>query len=776
VSRLRWLPVALWLGLMATAAALIARAPIGADLSAFLPRAPTEAQQVLVDQLREGAISRLMLIAIEGAPQEQLAALSAGLAARLARASDFAYVNNGAADWLERDGEFLLQHRYLLSPAVAPERFTAQGLQERLEEAQALLASPMGMMAGQLLPRDPTGEMLALVEALQPENGPDKREGLWFSRDGRRALLLAQTAAQGFDIDAQQRAAAQVQADFTALAREQSLPDARLLLTGPGVFAVATRAAIRDDAERLALWASCGVALLLLLVYRSLRVVLLGLLPVVSGAAAGIAAVILAHGSVQGVTLGFGVTLIGEAVDYAIYLFTHTGPGRPPARALERVWPTLRLGAATSICGFSAMLFSGFPGLTQLGLFSIAGLLAALLVTRFVLPVLVPRDFFARAPDALGDVALGLARLAPRLRVPVMLLAVGAAAWLALRSGPAWDDRFSSLSPVPAADQALDGALRAELGAPDVRYLVVVQAPAEQAALERAEQSGAALQGLAGGGALAGFDSPARYLPSAATQRARQAALPPPEQLRTDLAQAVAQSAFRPGAFDAFLEDAQAARAGPLLDRSALGGTGMALQLDTLLARRDGQWYALLPLRGVHDAQAIEGAVSATGGVLLDLKRDVDKLYGGYRARAALFAAIGAAAIVLLLLLALRDPVRLWEALAPLVAALVLTAALLLLLGERLTLFHLVAMLLVAGVGSNYSLFFEHETLHRSEARSTLVSVLLCAVSTVLAFGLLATASAPVLRAIGLTVALGASSSLLFSAVFSRGFERGRMR
>jgi predicted exporter len=774
VSRLRWLPVALWFGLMAAAASLIARAPIGADLSAFLPPAPTAAQQVLVDQLREGAVSRLMLIAIEGAPEERLAALSAGLAARLARTVDFAYVNNGAVDWLERDGEFLLRHRYLLSPAVVPERYAAQGLRERLEEAQALLASPMGMMVGELLPRDPTGELLALVDAYQPEGGPQKREGLWFSRDGRRALLLAQTVAAGFDIDAQQRASEHVRAEFAALAREQDAADARLLLTGPGVFAVATRAAIRDDAERLALWAACGVALLLLVVYRSPRVLLLGLLPVVSGAVAGIAAVVLVHGSVQGVTLGFGVTLIGEAVDYAIYLFTHTGPGRPPARALERVWPTLRLGAATSICGFSAMLFSGFPGLVQIGLFSIAGLLAALLVTRFVLPALAPREFFARAPEALAGAALGLARRAPRLRVPVMLLVAGAAAWLALRAGPTWDDRFSSMSPVSEADKALDGALRAELGAPDVRYLVVVQAPSEQAALERAEQTGAVLQGLVGSGVLGGFDSPARYLPSGATQRARLQALPSAERLRADLAQAVAASAFRPGAFDAFLADVEAARSGPLLDRAALRGTALALQLDTLLASREAHWYALLPLRGVHDVQAIGQAVGRTAGVLLDLRRDVDELYGGYRARAALFAAVGGAAIVLLLMLALRDPVRLWEALGPLIAALVLTAALLLLLGERLTLFHLVAMLLVAGVGSNYSLFFEHETLRRSDARSTLVSVLLCAVSTVLAFGLLATASAPVLRAIGMTVALGASLSLLFSAVFSRGLEGSR--
>jgi predicted exporter len=217
-----------------------------------------------------------------------------------------------------------------------------------------------------------------------------------------------------------------------------------------------------------------------------------------------------------------------------------------------------------------------------------------------------------------------------------------------------------------------------------------------------------------------------------------------------------------------------AAREAPLLDRAALQGTGLGLRVDSLVVEHGAHWYALLPLRGVADAGAIGLAVTNAGGVMLDLKRDADALYHEYRARAAVFAGIGAAAIALLLLLALRDPVRLWEALAPLAAAQVLTWTLLLALGERLTLFHLVAMLLVAGVGSNYSLFFEHETLRRGDVRNTLVSVLLCAASTVLAFGLLATARAPVLSAIGTTVALGASLSLLFSAVFSRGLVSER--
>ncbi len=104
------------------------------------------------------------------------------------------------------------------------------------------------------------------------------------------------------------------------------------------------------------------VAAILLLAYRSARVLVLALLPVLSGIIVGIAAVSLGFHFVHGITLGFGVTLIGEAVDYAIYLFTQTEFGTEPAATLRLIGPTLRLGMLTSVCGFSAMLFSSFTG------------------------------------------------------------------------------------------------------------------------------------------------------------------------------------------------------------------------------------------------------------------------------------------------------------------------------------------------------------------------------------------------------------------------------
>jgi predicted exporter len=127
----------------------------------------------------------------------------------------------------------------------------------------------------------------------------------------------------------------------------------------------------------------------------------LGLLPVVSGALAGVVAVSLAFGTVFGITVGFGSALIGEAVDYSIYYFVQSD-GSDTATWRSRFWPTIRLGVLTSVCGFAVLLFSGFPGLAQLGLYSLSGLLTAAAVTRFILPQLLRGDRPQRDLSTLG--------------------------------------------------------------------------------------------------------------------------------------------------------------------------------------------------------------------------------------------------------------------------------------------------------------------------------------------------------------------------------------
>ena len=212
-----------------------------ADMSAFLPRSPSQTQQVLVDQMQTGVASHLILVALAGEPTPTLAALSKALAQKLrADSIDFIGVNNGdqAVSGPPPEADLFWRNRYVLSPNVTADRFTADGLHQALEHDLDLLSSDMSGLVKQTLPNDPTGELLTLLGQLADQKQPASRDGVWFSPEGKRALLVAQTRQPGFDITNEERVLATVGDAFAAA--QESVPDAagaQLHLSGPGVFA-----------------------------------------------------------------------------------------------------------------------------------------------------------------------------------------------------------------------------------------------------------------------------------------------------------------------------------------------------------------------------------------------------------------------------------------------------------------------------------------------------------------------------------------------------------
>ena len=763
----RRLPLALWLLAIAGCAWIVAQARFTTDMSAFLPAAATPMQRLLISELRDGVAARLILAAVEAGSPDELARASLSMGRRLAQHPEFVYVANGEARLAQADRDFLFAHRYALSPGVTREHFESQALAAALDRAYQALASPAGIVVRRYLPADPTGELLQVLGLVAGEGHPASHMGVWMSRDQRRALLLVQTASAGFDIDAQSRNLALIEQAFAAARAEAGAQGAALRLTGPAVFGVRSRDMIRSDVRRLSALAAALVALLLVGAFRSPRAVILAFVPVGTGALAGVAAVSAWFGTVHAITLGFGITLIGEAVDYAIYFFSQRSEDETAPQSLARIWPTLRLGTLVSVASFCAMLFSGFPGLAQLALFSAVGLVTALFTTRSVLPSMVGSSRGPIGVDA-------LARILPRRRLPAgarwalaatLLGASGTVVWF---ERPIWDDDLARLNPVSMADQAFDQQLRAELGAPDVRLLLVVSGASREQVLERCEDTAARLGELIRAGAIAGFDSPAMILPSRRTQLARREALPDGETLRGRLRTIVAASPFRADLFEPFIRDVAAAKSAPLVEPESFRGTVLQLKLDSLLFERNALWHALLPLRGVADPghfAAIVGTSSASDVSLLDIQRESSTLLATYRSRALGLWGVGLALIVALLYAHQRSMRRVLTVLAPLAAAVAGTTAILLLAGVKLTLFHLVALLLVVGVGSNYALFFERKAASEAESRRAAFAVVLCAATTIIAFGLLASSHLPVLKMIGATAALGAFASLVCSAL-----------
>lgn len=765
-ARSRIVLALLWLAVLALAAwAITQRLQLSGDLRKFMPAAETPAQKLLIDELGEGPGSRLLLMSISGTDAPTLAAQSQALRSALAARPEFALVANGGDASLDAIPERLRPYRYLLTDTFDARPLDEALLREELDARVQDLGSPAASLIEPLLPSDPTLETLKLAERWQPANAPQRSNDVWFDRAGDKALLVAQTRAAGFDPTGQQAAVDAIHSDFNKIAAGTR---SKLVLTGPGAFSVEIGGRTAAEAQWIGMVDTIGLILLLGFAYRSWKMPILGALPLATAGLAGLGAVVLLFDGVHGITVAFGFTLIGVVQDYPIHLFSHQRPGMSPWANARSLWPTLATGVASTCIAYVTFLFSGVDGLKQLAVFTIAGLGAAAISTRFLLPALIdpaPRDF--ADSHALAKMWRGIARL-PRPKGSLVLVAVVALGIIALAPGRFWQNDLSKLTPVPADALASDAVLRDELGAPDVRYVLTLAGKNEDQVLQASERLRPALDRLVATRALAGYDLAARYLPSAQTQRARQQALPARDRLQAMLAAVLEDSPFNSDAFDPFLADVEAAKRAPALTRVDLQGTPLAASVAGLLLPGGDHATALVSLNGLQDPAAVAKVAMANGAQLLDLKEASESLVAAYRSRVLAALAVAALLLTATVWIALRQPRRVLRVLLPMALTTLLILAVLRGVGVELNLFHLVALILAAGLGLDYALFFDHAGDDRADQLRTLHALIVCSLMTLLVFSLLALSSIPVLRAIGSTVAIGVFANFVLALLISR--------
>ncbi len=758
--------VVLWAALVLAAAALLAtRLVVVNDLTLFLPQERSDAQRFLVQQLRRGAGSNLIIAALSGAPAPQLADASRQVAARLGDDARFLRVVNGPMVPGVDKSSRLYAYRYLLSPAVTADRFSVDGLRQQLRERLVELASPVGMVTKRFLADDPVAAFSTWLRHLPQPAGPQLRHGVWFDPSGEHALLLLETRASGFDLEAQREAIAQIRSAVADLAAPVGLQ-----MTGSGVIGVATKQRIQTETLWLSLAATLVVVTLVLYRYRSLRGLILAALPVLSGMLAAMAVTAALYGEIHGITLAFGVTLLGVALDYPLHLLSHLQRGQTAPQTVRAIWPTLRLGVISTVAGYGAMFLSGFTGLAQLALFASAGLLAAAATVRWVLPPLVPAGYEVA-------VAIRQRRHGPFLNRAALvgLLAAGGIV-VAATPVPLWEDGLSALSPVPEAMRRDDAQLRRWSGAANAGHLLLLPGADTETVLRHCEALRPALAKQVEQGAIGGYEAPCDLLPSGELQARRQAALPDETELRQRLDSALQGLPFKSRYFEPFIRDVAASRQLLPLGVDEMADTLLGPALAGLLQHDRGQAAGIVRLAGVVDTAALQAWAAGQPSVsYLPLRPLTESLMHAFRSEMLAWLGLGLVAILVLLRLGLGSLDAALRTLLPVVAAMVLTVAALQVMGISLSLFHLVALLLVAGIGMDYALFFRRAAIAGDDAR-TGHALAVCALSTSAVFGILAYSAVPVLHAIGVCVALGVASSYVIARYsgYAGGDRTGR--
>ncbi|AHJ61768.1 Transporter [Granulibacter bethesdensis] len=765
---------------------------IRTDITDFLPPGTDPASRFLLREVREGEAATLLLAGIDGPSTPALVKISQSMAARLRGHSLFSLVMNSSAG-MDQEAEKLFADRYLLSDAVTPEQFTTDALHHHFEALLTGLSGAASPVVARYGFADPTGAFGAIAAQWLEGgfSGPRTVDGVWFAPEQPdqqpRALLLTRLHA-GSSIEEQQVALSLLRSSFEEARHAVNPTDPgafSLHLTGPAIFAEQASSIVKADIHRIAILSGVLILGLLLWRFRSPAVLVAMLIPPMLGIALAAVTIQLWNGSVHGVTLGFGLTMLGVTLDYPVLWIGHRRPGEAVRATQRRIGMTLGLTMIAASLGLIGMVFSSFPALAQLGLFSVMGLLGAGLATFLVLPPVVCSADLAPAllktpgwNNAAPAWMIRLERL-HRFRPLALLVPCLALLYLAITGLPPLERDLAHLSPVPASQMTLDETLRRQIGAPDASVLIVFSGTSQEDVLRHAERLTPFLHQMRQRGLITSSLGPADLLPSEYTQRQHQAALPPAPELHDRVMAAMAGLPFANGAFDPFLKDAQQQRmASPL---HALPSPLLRARLAPMLFQRGGSWYGIASLTGLTDADTFKSLLDQSGtgpAQVIDIREATNGLVNRFTGQA--FRWLGAGALLALFALAagLRQPKRLLAVLIPIGAALCVTLALLKLAGVSISLFHVTAIQLMIGISLDYALFLTRRgdnggPLDLEERVRTLRTLLVCNGMTLLSFGLLATCQTPLLASIGLTVASGTFCALVLAFFMARPQDTG---
>jgi 1-acyl-sn-glycerol-3-phosphate acyltransferase len=676
----------------------------------------------------------------------------------------------------------------VMDTLTRPERIRAT-----LAENRRVLLSPASVVYKGMVTADPVGisrTVWGRLATLQYDPSYELYEGYVFSVDGRRLtfFLKPKYASAETGINSRFFKALNAYTDSFAAAE----PNLHVTYFGGAAVAAGNATQMRTDTM---VTLSVTIILLMALTYyyfRRKRTPLLLLLPVLYGAALGLAVVYLLQGGISIIALGAGAIVMGIAIDYSIHFLSHARKSGDMRETIRELQAPLTIGSFTTIAAFLSLRLVHLPLLRDLGLFAAVSLMGAALCTLIFLPHFPLGAKSDREP--VTTVFDKLARLNParsKWLLWTIILLTPVMGWWSTRVQFDHDlMHLNYLSPrLKAAGAEVTAASSYALSS----MFVIGSGASEDEALHKLEGATPLIDSLRQRGLVRAASNPAMLIPSAAAQKERaqrwQAYWTEERKAEVILAirDAAHEEGFSPDAFTGF-EAALDSRPGLLhagsVERLKMlfpggfseGNNGLKYAVASLKVPQQHRQAVLAALSGVHGIIVTDRQQGASrmAQILTDDFQSV-ALYSSMIVFFALLIAYGRIELAVISFL-------------PMVISWVWILGLMALLGIKFNIVNIIISTLIFGLGDDYSIFTLDGLMERYRTRSDHTSSVRAAVyvsvaTVLIGLGALLLAKHPALRSIaaisitGMLCVLLISQTLqpaLFGALIQRRADRGQ--
>lgn len=252
--------------------------------------------------------------------------------------------------------------------------------------------------------------------------------------------------------------------------------------------------------------------------------------------------------------------------------------------------------------------------------------------------------------------------------------------------------------------------------------------------------------------------SPSLILPSVQQQRHRQQLLPTKQELSGNLEAVLSELPYRQAAFEPWLESVATSRTLSPLEYDDIASTPLANLLKQGLFQHGNMWVSTIRVSDIRSIAKFNDWLDLHPKIKeshIEIKRAAEHLFTEYRI--STFERLLGIFLLLSIIIAFwsGSMMRTLWILLPVTIGLLSGLAMPILMGAAINVFHLLALLLVLGMGLDYSLFFNRTADDILERKQHLHAISISALTTSAAFMVLAFSPVPVMAAMGQTVASG---------------------
>jgi predicted exporter len=553
----------------------------------------------------------------------------------------------------------------------------------------------------------------------------------------------------------------------------QSSPGLDLTYTAAARFAASMRSHMQRDIWVISIGSTAGVVLLVLVVFRTVKHLLIALIPLIFGLWIALGFSLSIFNELHAFTLVFGTSLIGVCIDYSMHYFVYhrLTPKWKPISAMHDILPSLSLGALTTMLSYFFLGLTPLIGLQQIAVFASCGIFISLLTVIFWFPFLLTNTHpLSSHISIFYDWSGRFLSLYDRFKVYLGIFLIVA---FGLSIKGIFDLRISDnplvFKTFPTDLMTQDRFVRDMMGVFEAQQYLVINGRDAEEALQRLEKfhDYTYLSDFPSKAALGPMIS--AFLPSKKRQEENIRFVKNLVVYEREISRELALLGLPEPSIERFFRELKR-EPGTLLSPEVWLSHSVSTGLRNFwLDNAAGETSIVVRLQNVTDVQGIKDSISAFEGIhYVDQIDGLARILESYRKNITLLV-IGAHVIIFALLFWRYHLKGFFVILPPSLGACI-TVGLLGLLGQTFHLLHCLALLLVLGMGVDYAIFLaESDAANRPKP---FFAATLATVTTVLSFGLLSLSSQEALKAIGVTTFVGISCVWLLSPIAMYGHSR----